>query len=250
MAGVLISDYAVDTDKWAEMVETQEKQRKGFIGLSLTNYDNSSLPAIEAASYLECAGALYGFSSEEAIGGSPTTANINYIVFDPTPRTLAWSIVAPTWSAAKNGWYDAGAAKRYIGGCYYVDTPTYTEKWVYQKSRDTQFIKDQGGIAVNGLKCKILEIGTWNMDSTTSKNVAHGLTKGNIWSVTVTIREDTDTVYSPIVMYDGTNHGGTWQIGATYIALTRFAGGFFDSADYDTMGDDGNRGWITIWYRA
>ena len=58
MAGTKISDYGVGTNKWSEMLTTIEKQRKGFISLSLTNYDNNSLPEISAGSYVEIAGAL------------------------------------------------------------------------------------------------------------------------------------------------------------------------------------------------
>ncbi len=135
MAGHKTSDYALDTPQWAQLLESIEKQRKGFIGLSLTNYDNANKPAIAAGSYIECVGALYGFSSEEAIPGDGTTGNINYIMFDPTPMTFAWTVTPPTWSDAKQGWYDAGEAKRYIGGCYYAGG-NYTGKWVYHEARD------------------------------------------------------------------------------------------------------------------
>lgn len=151
MAGTKTSDYAVDTDKWTEMLATIEKQRKGYLGLSLTNYGNNNLPAIAAGSYIEAVGALYGFSSEEAIGGSATTGNVNYIVFDPTPITLAWSLVAPTWSDSKNGWYDAGEAKRYVAGCRF-DTPNYTGKWVYDEARDVKGLsKGRGLLGLAGI---------------------------------------------------------------------------------------------------
>jgi len=130
MAGTKISDYDIGTTKWSEMLATIEKQRKGFIALSLTNYDSDSLPAIAAGSYVEISGALYGFTSEEAIGGTPTSGQINYIMVDPTPITAAWTTTAPTWSDAKNGWYDAAVAKRYVGGCYY-DGTNYKGKGVY-----------------------------------------------------------------------------------------------------------------------
>ncbi len=134
MGGVKISDYAIDTTKWTELLSTLEKQRKGKIALSLTNYENTSLPAIEAGSNVEIGGALYGFVVEEAISGAAITGNINYIMIDPTPITASWTLVAPIWSPSKNGWYDAGEAKRYIGGCYFA-TPNYTGKWMYEENR-------------------------------------------------------------------------------------------------------------------
>ena len=130
MSGVLISDYQIGTPKWSALLASIEKARKGYLGLSLTNYDNNSLPAIAAGSNLEISGALYGFTAEEAIGGTPSSGNINYIYINPTPITATWTTTAPVWSDAKNGWYDAGESNRYIGGCYY-DGTKYQQKWIY-----------------------------------------------------------------------------------------------------------------------
>jgi len=131
MPATKISDYAVGQNKWDELLTTIEKQRKGFIALSLTNYDNNSEPAIAAGSYVEISGALYGFTSEEAINGTPSSGDTNYIYIDTTDLKPYWTTTAPTWSADKNGWYDSTETDRYIGGCYY-DGTNYTGKWVYQ----------------------------------------------------------------------------------------------------------------------
>jgi hypothetical protein len=146
MAGSKISDYQIgdsSSTKWSNFLTTIEKQRKGYIGLSLTNYSNSSLPAIASGSYVEISGALYGFSSDEAISGTATSSSTNYIYIQPSDITAHWTVTAPTWSTAKNGWYDAGETNRYVGGCYY-DGTNYTGKWVYDKqdslTRGTQTI--------------------------------------------------------------------------------------------------------------
>ena len=143
MAGTKINDYAVGQDKWDELLTTIEKQRKGFIALSLTNYDNNSEPAIAAGSYIEISGALYGFTSEESINGTPSSGDTNYIYIDTTDLKPYWTTTAPTWGADKNGWYDSTETDRYIGGCYY-DGTNYTGKWVYDKqdslTRGTQTI--------------------------------------------------------------------------------------------------------------
>jgi len=135
MAATKISDYAIEGSNWTELLTTIEKQRKGYNGISLTNYDNNSLPAIAAGSYFEISGSLYGFTSEEAITGTPSSGNINYIYINGTTFIPVWTTTAPTWSDAKNGWYDAGETHRYVGGCYY-DGTNYTRKWVYINSRD------------------------------------------------------------------------------------------------------------------
>ena len=79
MAASKISDYTIGGSNWTELLTTIEKQRRGYNGISLTNYDNNSLPAIAAGSYFEISGALYGFESEEAITGTPSSGNTNYI---------------------------------------------------------------------------------------------------------------------------------------------------------------------------
>jgi len=130
MAATKISDYAIGGSNWTELLTTIEKQRKGYNGISLTNYGNNSLPAIAEGSYFEISGALYGFESEEAITGSPSSGNINYIYIDGTTFVPVWTTTAPTWSDAKNGWYDAGETHRYVADCYY-DGTNYIGKWLY-----------------------------------------------------------------------------------------------------------------------
>ena len=101
------------------------------------------------------------------------------------------------------------------------------------------------------LKVKIVEIGTWNMDTTASVDIAHGLTKGKIRTIGAVIRSDDDNETYP-VSYGGTDGVGAGSefVSTTIIRLTRVTGGSFDNNSFDIMGDDGNRGWITIWYVA
>ena len=132
MAGVKVSDYQLGdsgAQKWTNFLTTIEKQRKGFIALSLTNYDNNNAPQIAAGSVVEISGALYQFESDEAINGTPTSGVVNYIYIDPADILPYWTTTAPTWSSAKGGWYDSTETKRYIGGCYY-DGTNYQMKWI------------------------------------------------------------------------------------------------------------------------
>ena len=140
MSGSIIPtpDYrAVDGQSFGTQVE---KQRLGFIGLSLTNYDNNSVPQIAADSCIEISGSIFQFPSNDSITGTPSSGNINYIVLtvsgsgDSQIVTASWATgtppTAPTWNTSKQGWYDATNAKRYVGGCYYAGG-NYTDKWVY-----------------------------------------------------------------------------------------------------------------------
>jgi len=111
-------------------------------------------------------------------------------------------------------------------------------------------------IAAGGLLPEILEIGDWNMDFTVQVNIAHGLAGSdwkNIRAVNVIIRNDTDTSHYDLLGYDeniNPDHmnGGVSAIDSTYVRLQRNAGGFFDSANFDST--TYNRGWITIFYEA
>ena len=98
---------------------------------------------------------------------------------------------------------------------------------------------------------KIIEMGDWNMDSTTSINVAHGVTDHkNIRSVTGTIRNDADSTYYPLAMWGVSNtiQAGITSIDSTNINIERGSStSDFNSTSFDTSSSF-NRGWLTIIY--
>lgn len=114
----------------------------------------------------------------------------------------------------------------------------------------TGTLEIQGGIrtAASGayLKQKIVDIGDWNMDTTSPLAVAHGLTLSKIRDVAVMIRNDADTTY--YLLNDTTNGGSILSIDATNVNLERTAAGIFDNTSFDSTSY--NRGWITITYEA
>ena len=101
------------------------------------------------------------------------------------------------------------------------------------------------------LNTKVIEIGTWDMVADSAAVFAHGITNApsRIRSVKVIIRND-----SALIIYDFTNinaaetAGRVITIETTNIVLGRSTNGYFDDTNFDTMGDDGNRGWVTIQY--
>ena len=108
-------------------------------------------------------------------------------------------------------------------------------------------VDDSGVITNGGLKFKVIEIGTWNMDSTTDVSIAHGLDYDDIISVTAFIKSDTDHFGN---MLNGTNitgqdFGGIAP-GETNIVLQRANSGAFDNTGFD---GSQNRGYITIQYK-
>ena len=94
---------------------------------------------------------------------------------------------------------------------------------------------------------KIFEIGDWNMDTTGTLNVAHGLDWTKIRSVDIIIRDDANTFHFPI-NYDVTSArvGGSYYISPTNIVLVRFNLAYFDGAGFSST--PYNRGWVTVKY--
>jgi hypothetical protein len=102
------------------------------------------------------------------------------------------------------------------------------------------------------LKVKVVNIGDWNMDSTTAVSIAHGITDfKKIRSMTAIIRDDADTTYYNIDGVEdatGDSFGGINLASSANISLRRHTGGVFDSTNFNSTSY--NRGWITIWYEV
>ena len=99
---------------------------------------------------------------------------------------------------------------------------------------------DQTRQDIGVLQTIVVEIGDWNMDSTASVNVAHGIADfKKIRSVTGIIRNDGDTTSYPIA-----EDCSVSSIGSTNVVLARTESGDFDSSDFDSTSY--NRGWITL----
>lgn len=101
------------------------------------------------------------------------------------------------------------------------------------------------------LRCKLLDIGSWNMDTTADKTVAHGLdiTLVSIIDIQVMIERDGGLEFSPL---NGINpsltpsaNGGVQYFNTSLILLHRNDGGNFDNAFYDGAQ---NRGYVAVWY--
>lgn len=107
-----------------------------------------------------------------------------------------------------------------------------------------------GGVLVGqvNLRTKIFAIGSWNMDTSTSKSVTHGLTYSTIRRVEVMIGRDDGASYVPI-HYPHTDDipSGRYAIATSSIVMIRRTGAQFDGAGYvDTTI---NRGWVVVDYQ-
>jgi|SRR6478609_56747 len=102
-----------------------------------------------------------------------------------------------------------------------------------------------------GLRRKLINIGDWNMDTTGSVSIAHGLTASKIRGAQAyIIPESGPNGILPLIFSDGDvlGSGGqlSWSAGGTTIDLSRFATGVFDSTDYDST--PFNRGYLIVEY--
>lgn len=107
-------------------------------------------------------------------------------------------------------------------------------------------------IQFNGSKqvhTKVVSIGAWNMDTTDSVSVAHGLTLADIIGYTGWILPDNPGIRYPIPWYDGVGSIADVYFSSessSYIVINRLPGGAFDNTSYD----DGamNRGYLLIFH--
>jgi len=120
MAVNQINFYSNSDVSIIDLMNTADASFIGTHTVSLTNYDNTSLPAIAIGSIVENNGALFKFTSETAITGSPSNGTV-YIRLIPSGDpalgtatvTPTWTNTAPTWSDSKQGWYGTGGSANY-----------------------------------------------------------------------------------------------------------------------------------------
>lgn len=106
-----------------------------------------------------------------------------------------------------------------------------------------------GRVIVDGYATKEVPIGDWNMTSTTSISIAHGLNYKTIRSVNIIIRNDADTAYNNLSRLNGSTGlvSGGWTFnGTTDLTLQKVNGTIFD-AGYSATSF--NRGFVIIVYK-
>ena len=111
-----------------------------------------------------------------------------------------------------------------------------------------EIVKAADGIGVTIPRQIIYEMGAWNMDTTSSIGVAHGLTSSKIVGVRATIRSDSiATVYPLPYAVSGTSLVDP-SVYANSVSLVcgRETGGIFDSISYSSVAI--NRGWFIVDY--
>jgi len=136
MGGEQYSYSEGDKAWFATFLARCERQSKGYIGLSLTNFITSTVCAIAEGSVLEINGAVFIFSSDTSISGAIATG-LNYIVCSVTGTTAEayWTSTVGSYDIAKQGFYTG--SERYVGECYY-DGASYESKQEYNGANKTR----------------------------------------------------------------------------------------------------------------
>jgi len=102
------------------------------------------------------------------------------------------------------------------------------------------------------LKIKIIDIGDWNMDTSSSVDVTHGLTYDSIRGISGVVRGDAGeddrlfAIGSVTTVGAGDVDVSFVYINATIIRIGRLNAGQFDNAGYNSTSY--NRGWVHITY--
>jgi len=232
MALTQISFPAEGASDWTAHIDMFKDLILGYIQCSLTEWDTGTVPQLAAGSKVELNGSYYYAGSNQSISGTPSSDYINYIYLDATAYTLSWSTTPPTWSDAKQGWYNGN--DRCLGGCGY-DGTNYYHKWIYDDREK--------------IKRFVIEIGVWNMVDDSAITVNHYL--GHLYHYVIeadaTIQRDDngnrhklDEINSTT---DGDTAGGIKAWTEWYFTLNRVTGGTFDTTDFNQESGY-NRGWV------
>jgi hypothetical protein len=257
MAGSTL-DYPLNgAANWEAFPDIVQKIQAGYMRIGLTNFDNNNEPQIAAGGTLDVNGTCCVFGAAESITGwagiAISTDVYIKIVVTGAVVTAEFTTDAPTWDAAKQGWYDGN--DRYIGGLYKDASGNYTLKWLYPENSgdpiNQEMIREG---QTRPLLEKEIEIGDWNMDANNVVTVNHGM--GELFTrfrnMTASVRDDNDEYLSPLIAsFDQTGGkmaGGIVYITSTLFRLGRTSGENFDSNLYDSTSF--NRGWINFKLRA
>jgi hypothetical protein len=132
----------------------------GHSNIEIGNINNSNTPTIVGGSVIEVNGGIYRASSTETItnasnaGLSPPASNAqNYIYAVPGESSLSWqySSSAPTWNAAKGGWYNGNnraVVKLFLSGTQYNGKVILDSYNAMQQVNTEQTIPTTGGVAI------------------------------------------------------------------------------------------------------
>ena len=243
----------------------------------LTEWETTTVPEIAKGTYIQHLGAIYIVDTANfPIAAGALAVGVNYIAITgaagAATLSAAWviDISGYAWDYENNGLYNGTSqllpyAITYDGAASYIkykimNLSTKNAGDFILVDSDGESISDittTGAISGNSietdgtaLRTKVIEIGDWNMDTTSSVIIPHGIDYTAIRAINVIIRRDDARVYG-FASYQNAASDLLLQeivVTSTNVALVRDANGDFDNANYTST--PFNRGFITITYEA
>lgn len=158
---------------------------KGYMALSLTEYNTSAAAAIAAGSVVEIAGAFFTFAADETPTGwtAITTGNTAYIALTASGTAgsqvvnAGYVSTAPTWRDDLQGWYASAASSvRIVASVYKAESTRYIPKYIFtNKQNDSpqseKFLSVASSLSVGG-------DATISGDINISGSIVHGALDG------------------------------------------------------------------------
>ena len=146
-----ISKYHIGQQDAENLMKTVSLQRKGLMLVTLTNFENTSAPAIARGSLCEVANTLYESAGEAILG---TAVNgLNYIKLRPTSDdniAAYYTQAAPAWNAELGGWYGVGdsANHRYVASFLLLSGLYYEKKYLIYGNKESSVVRRKFNITL------------------------------------------------------------------------------------------------------
>ena len=181
MAGSIFTSFGAGDANATAFMTHLTAMTKGYNALSLTNMNNTTVPAIAAGSLIENNGALFKFDTETAISTTdPVTSatvadGLVYIMLVPSGSSISavFTATAPTWSDSKQGWYGVGdyANNKYLAYNIVKSSASYTKRILIQeKSIFNYAASTSGNITTPNLNATSANVSILNMSTGAKHN--------------------------------------------------------------------------------
>jgi len=220
---------------------------KGYQAISLSDLTATTLSTIASGSAVEVCNSFFRASEAISVNASSWTAigtsTTAFLALTPSGTagsqvlSAAWQADEPVWDTSKCGYYASAASTARVVALAYKEGPSSYRNKTLLPNRQGESIKIT------------IPIGDWNMDSTQTVYINHGLDYTKITSFGAVVIDDTALAYYKIEFHGTDNAGhihGAVINGSIQTSVTRLPGGYFDSASFDSTGY--NRGFIKLEY--
>ncbi len=225
----------LNTKIFSAILEMQGR-RKGAMEIVLTEYSTTTVPKIAAGSGIEINGQWYYTDIDIIITGVTANSNWYDILLTPSGSTFTASFIARntgTWSDSNQGLY---SGNNRVGACVWRDSTG-------------GFVRKNIIIVNNRVVKLMLDILDWDMTSSSTINIVHGLSLASLLDVRVAIINDNENT---ILSISGSSNylevDGRWQLSTSQIQLSINTSSPYNTIAYDEV--PFNRGYVYLTYKV